>query len=55
VFNWNRRFSDRKDSLEDNLLEGRQYFQDGSTVKMKLPLQGFKNILLTKHLHSALR
>jgi hypothetical protein len=27
-------FLDRKDSLEDGLLEGRQYFQDDSAVKM---------------------
>jgi hypothetical protein len=34
VFQWHGRYLDRKGSLEDDLLEGRQYFRDKSAVKM---------------------
>jgi hypothetical protein len=34
LFKWHRKFLDRKDSLEDYLHEGRQYFRDSSAAQM---------------------
>jgi hypothetical protein len=34
VFKWHGKILDRKDSLDDDLLEGRQFFPDNSAVKM---------------------
>jgi hypothetical protein len=46
VFKWHGRLSDTKGRLEDDLLEGRQYFRDNSAVKMTwLTVKGDKQFV----------